>query len=141
LFVWIFGINEDYTQIEMIYLIRMYMLLMSIVACFIFSIVKGIFTFPIPEILNMYFVTNMNWKYRFQLLTAQAMLIPLLIGNCIMIFKWNEIPLTSSKMDEIYLLKLKKEGKAASDNIMFEKNVLKTYGNIVHIGEIPLLHE
>eukprot|EP01114_Cavostelium_apophysatum_P007944 TRINITY_DN2016_c0_g1_i2.p1 TRINITY_DN2016_c0_g1~~TRINITY_DN2016_c0_g1_i2.p1 ORF type:complete len:1015 (-),score=212.19 TRINITY_DN2016_c0_g1_i2:78-3122(-) len=135
----ILGISVEYSDIGMVYLIRVYTLFISMLFCWITILISSMYTFVIPGLFAIDFVTEINWKYRFQLLTVQLIILPWMLANIILVFWWPKTALTRTKMDRIYLLKIWKDYNTINDynySTFKEDETRREFGNMKHPFDI-----
>eukprot|EP00727_Mastigamoeba_balamuthi_P014662 m51a1_g9821 hypothetical protein (2448) ;mRNA; f:1895526-1905660 len=93
-----------------IYLFRYYMLMWVCVATMTMFVVQGTYTFPVPDIFRMHFVTRYNWAMRFRLVTVQIMTAPLMaLALATLYFFPRATQSRPDVLDPIFLLQVMKE--------------------------------
>jgi len=103
------GTTGHYVHLDSIYLIRHYMLFITVTFCLCIFIAQGSWTFIIPTLFQIRYVTEFNWLARFQVLTVELITLPLLIADCILLHSWGTARLRTSAFDAVYRLKIEKD--------------------------------
>jgi hypothetical protein len=108
----LFGFNSHYTNFKMIYLVRHYMVLVTILGSLLLFTLQGTYTFIIPSVFRIHFITTWMWQLRFQLLTVQLIALPLMGTSFLMlIILWPPLSSRVNTWDSIYALKISKDNR------------------------------
>jgi len=103
------GYRQKYKNLGVVYLLRHYLVLMTIFACMVLFTLGGTYTFVLPYVFEIKFIDENIWAFRFRVLTVQFMTIPLIIGNLVVLRLWPKGNLNSAELDGIYRLKVYKD--------------------------------
>ena len=98
-----------YSDLSLIYLIKVYVLGFSLLAIVILSIMQAhAYTFLLPQVLTVHFHVEASWTYRFQLLTMQLITLCLLSVSAASMVIWPAPDLSAAHFDRLYSLVLLK---------------------------------
>ena len=113
-----------YSDLAIIYLIKVYVLGLAIVALLALSIVQaGVYTCWLPQLLLVRFDVEGAWTYRFQLLTLQLITLCLLAVAVVSMRIWPAPDLAAAHFDKLYSLVLlkwerRRGASAKSDDVL-----------------------
>lgn len=94
-----------------VYLIRLYLAAVSVLASFIIFLAASAATFPIPYIYQPTHLDPATWETRFQTLTYKMLSLPLLLGAMWNLYLWGGTRLTLNEVDALFALKLRKQSR------------------------------
>merc|ERR1711998_587747 len=103
------GYRRRLRNLAMMYLMKHYLVLITIFAAMLLLTLGSVYTFMIPYVLRIPFIDDIVWGYRFRVLTVQLITIPLIIGNLIVLCIWPKSTINSDNLDPIFRLKVYKD--------------------------------
>jgi len=118
------GHSPIYSDLSMIYLIKVYVLSFAIVTHLLLACVQArVYTFMLPQLLLVRFDIEDTWTFRFQLLTLQLISLCLLAGASFAIRLWPSLGLGEAHCDRLYALAILKHERwsgasAKSDDVI-----------------------
>ena len=113
-----------YSDLAMIYLIKVYVLTLATVALLGLTCYQAhVYTFFLPQLHLVRFEVEEEWTLRFQLLTLQLMTLVLLAVSVVGMLAWPSPDLSSAYYDKLYSLVLlkherRKGATAKSDDVL-----------------------
>lgn len=113
-----------YSDLSMIYLIKVYTLGFATVALLLLSCVQArAYTFLLPQLHLVRFDVEADWTYRFQLITLQLMTLCLLAVATFSLLVWPSPDLSAAYFDKLYSLVLlkferRRGSTAKSDDVL-----------------------
>lgn len=110
------GVSVHYTDIDIIYLTRIYLVLLSLLFCWLMALISTMYTFgmlsfllshtkAVPALFDIPYIETVTWKYRFEFVTVLFIAMPFVIANIITIYIWPKISVSSPLYDKIFMLK------------------------------------
>ena len=113
-----------YSDLSIIYLIKVYVLGFAIASLLLLSTLQAsVYTFWLPQLLVVHFDVEADWTYRFQLLTLQLVSLCLLAVAVVSMRVWPAPDLSAAHFDKLYSLVLlkweRRQGASAkSDDVL-----------------------
>jgi len=129
-----------------IYLYRYYFSLWTVVSWLLLMILQSAYTFVIPPVFAIRYVTDSLWVFRFRVLTVQLMSLPL--SFCCIVLLYFGLPSRNPNkhhFDQVYLVKITKDLARAghpktlenlSDEINAEDSILQKHKNSIYYTAI-----
>lgn len=111
------GVSVHYTDIDIVYLTRIYLVLLSLLFCWLMALISTMYTFgyihsfllshiiAVPALFDIPYIETVTWKFRFEFVTVLFIAVPFIIGNLITIYIWPKISVSSPLYDKIFMLK------------------------------------
>eukprot|EP00026_Physarum_polycephalum_P001772 Phypoly_transcript_01774.p1 GENE.Phypoly_transcript_01774~~Phypoly_transcript_01774.p1 ORF type:complete len:943 (+),score=86.23 Phypoly_transcript_01774:272-3100(+) len=137
----LFGRNPVLKDAGFIYLFRYYLSAWTVVSWFILIILQSGYTFIIPPVFAIKYITPNLWAYRFRVITVQLISVPLILTSIILLyFGLPSRNANKSQFDPIYTLKITKDFRHAghpstlenvSDNVPLEDPILLQHKNAI----------
>jgi len=118
------GHTPVYSDLSMIYLIKVYMLTLAIFVHLVLVIAASrVYATLLPPLLLVHFDVEEMWTYRFQLLTLQLTSVCLLAVTTLATRLWPRSDLSTAHFDRVFLLAIMKHERhsgasAKSDDII-----------------------
>eukprot|EP00455_Lapot_gusevi_P040061 TRINITY_DN4517_c0_g1_i2.p1 TRINITY_DN4517_c0_g1~~TRINITY_DN4517_c0_g1_i2.p1 ORF type:complete len:153 (-),score=41.47 TRINITY_DN4517_c0_g1_i2:111-569(-) len=117
-------------RIGLVYLIRIYMLLATVVITMLLMVLQGFYGFSVPFVpFNVSLLDDYTWTTRFRILTTQLMFLPLLFGGLVVMMCWPPFSDTVPYWDDLFLLKIDK------DKILYRVGRIQVSSADLHIWE------
>ena len=107
----IFSAQVQSREVAKVYLIRLYVAALSIVAVVLIFLASASVSFPLPYMYQPKHIDVITWDARFQTLTYKIISLPLLLGAAYNLHLWGGTKLTVDEVDALYRLKRTKEAR------------------------------
>lgn len=118
------GTAPVYSDVSMIYLIKVYMLLLALLVHLVLTwLASRAYTFLVPPLLLVHFDVEQLWTYRFQLLTLQLLSGCVLAATVLAMRVWPPDDLSTAHYDRLYALAVlkyerRRGASAKSDDVV-----------------------
>jgi hypothetical protein len=118
------GTAPVYSDVSMIYLIKVYMLLLALLVHLVLTwLASRAYTFLVPPLLLVHFDVEQLWTYRFQLLTLQLLSGCVLASTVLAMRVWPPDDLSMAHYDRLYALAVlkyerRRGASAKSDDVV-----------------------
>lgn len=109
------GSEPEYADISLLYLCKVYTMLLSMFVNLSIFTLQGGFTFVVPDLYQICYIVPEQWSMRFRLITLQLMTWPLLVANMLMLISYPGMDLSTAAYDKLYSLSLLKNRKAVAE--------------------------
>lgn len=140
------GRNPVLKDVGFIFLYRYYLSWWTVVTWLILLIMQSSYTFVIPPVFSIHYITAGLWVFRFRILTVQLMSLPL--SFCCIVLLYFGLPSRNANkqhFDQIYLLKITKDLLRAghtkplenlSEDLTGEDSILQKHKNSIYYTAI-----
>ncbi|KAJ5070952.1 ectonucleotide pyrophosphatase/phosphodiesterase family member 5 [Anaeramoeba ignava] len=107
-------------DVKMIYLIKIYLLFWTVISIFFLFLMMSGFTFILPLIFRIHFISKSTWGYHFRILTVLFISYPLIIGQLIQMATWPKFSPNTAFFDTLFQVGIQKDaikGKKKQEQI------------------------
>ena len=113
LFLTFFSGDARTVDIGTVYLIRIYMVLLSAAVLIIIQVLHCSYSFLIPFIYRIVYIDEVNWTMRFQVVTVQLIAFPLWIDSWWCLHRFSDMLVDGVSVSQLYEMRSEKEERRA----------------------------
>ncbi|KAJ4453583.1 putative viral a-type inclusion protein [Paratrimastix pyriformis] len=134
--LWIFtGLHSRTINQALIYLTKCYMMFWTLVSLLVFFLCESDYTFIVPLVWRIHLIDAAEWGYRFRVISAMFMVMPLIIVNMGAILYWPSFKPHRSVYDKIFLVKITKRVISNPEVFLYHQELVMLDGRAAEIPD------